>query len=302
MITDIIPKHVLNWVVDSIDRGATVQSIRRLQGGISSIVHSISLKKNHHVKQFVLRQFDNAEWLREEPDLALHEAESLRWAARTGLPTPEIIAFDETGSKCGIPAVLMSQLEGCVDLKPQNLDLWLDGMAQSLVRIHRMEADNFPWAYFTYADIASLDTPDWSSCPELWNKAIHIVKGPQPVVKLCFIHRDYHPTNILWKGNSVSGVVDWVNACRGPAGIDLGHCRLNLAMLYGVQTADAFLSAYQHHAGPAFSYDPYWDTLSLINILGGPPEVYPGWTALGVTELTDGMMIERLDNYLTTLL
>lgn len=47
------------------------------------------------------------------------------------------------------------------------------------------------------------------------------VREPRPQVKPCFIHRDYHPTNILWVDDKVSGVVDWVNACRGPAGIDI---------------------------------------------------------------------------------
>jgi aminoglycoside phosphotransferase (APT) family kinase protein len=298
----VVPNQVLKWVIDSAGSDVSVESIQRMHGGTSSIVYSISLKKNQSVKPFVFRQFDNVEWLSKEPDLAVHEAESLRWATRTGLQTPEIVAFDETGSKCGVPAVLMTQLEGSVTLKPHNLDQWVNGMAESLVKIHSVEADDFPWSYFTYNNITSLETPSWSTCPELWNRAIHIVKEPHPVVKQCFIHRDYHPTNILWKDNVVSGVVDWVNACKGPAGIDLGHCRLNLAMLYGVHTADAFKSAYQHLAGSAFSYEPYWDILSLIEILDGPPKVYPGWIAFGVTGLTDEMMNKRLDQYLKTLL
>jgi hypothetical protein len=51
-----------------------------------------------------------------------------------------------------------------------------------------------------------------------------------------------------------------------------------------------------------FTYDPYWDLLSLIEILIGPPKVYPGWTAFGVTGLTDELMEERLDSYLLSLL
>jgi aminoglycoside phosphotransferase (APT) family kinase protein len=296
-----LPDRVLKWVVGSVDPQANVQSIRRLHGGTSSIVHSVSLRVNQVVRDFVLRQFDKTEWLQKEPDLARHEAESLRWASRTGLPIPEIIAFDETGSDCGVPAVLMTQLEGSVVMRPHNMKVWLNGLAESLVRIHAVNADNYPWAYFTYIDITSLETPGWSSFPELWNIAIGVVKGARPKAKQCFIHRDYHPANVLWTQNSISGVVDWVNACRGPAGIDIGHCRLNLAQLFDIATADAFLSAYQTHAGSAFSYDPYWDLLSLIDVLFGPPKVFPGWTALGVTGLTDELMVERLDAYMVSL-
>ena len=56
---------------------------------MSSIVHSITLMVLGVESKVVLRQFDNADWLKQEPDLALHEAESLRWAAKTGVPTPE---------------------------------------------------------------------------------------------------------------------------------------------------------------------------------------------------------------------
>lgn len=127
------------------------------------------------------------------------------------------------------------------------------------------------------------------------------MKGLRPQSQLSFIHRDYHPTNVLWSNNKVSDVVDWVNACLGPVGIDIGHCRLNLAQLYDVATADAFLHAYSKYAEPQFQYEPYWDLLSLIDILFGPPTVYPCWPAFGVTELTDALVTERLENYMLSL-
>lgn len=297
-----LPERIIKWIIASVSDKASVQSIRQLQGGRSSLVHEVSLEVDEEIQEFVVRQFDNKEWLQEEPDLVLHEARSLNWATSAGLAAPEIIAFDETGSESGLPAVLMTKLEGSVVLEPFNMSHWLDGLADSLVQIHKVSADVFPWRYFTYNDLPSLQTPSWSSLPEQWGKAISIVKGPRPKVKECFIHRDYHPANVLWSKNAVSGVVDWVNACRGPAGIDVGHCRLNLAQLHGVKTAEAFLNAYQKYAGSTFDYDPYWDILSVIDILFGPPTVYKGWTDLGMTGLTDELMRERLDAYMRSLL
>lgn len=295
--------RMLMWVVNSVHPQAAVQSINRLHGGMSSIVHSISLQVNQIETKVVLRQFDNVEWLRQAPDLPLHEAENLSWASKANVPTPQIIAFDHTGHDCGIPAVLMTQLEGTVVLQPHNRSDWLDGMAAALAHIHEVdEADHYPRYYFTYNDISSLQPPPWSKYDVHWHKVIELVKGPRPDDKPCFIHRDFHPTNVLWNNNNVSGVVDWVNACQGPAGIDIGHCRLNLAQLYDVATADAFLFAYQKYAGASFRYEPYWDLLSLIEILFGPPSVYPGWPAFGMTGLTDSLMIDRLDSYMISLL
>lgn len=278
---------------------AKVQSIHRLYGGISSIVHRISLRSNGTVRGFVVRQFNNKEWLQEQPDLVVHEVGSLRFASKVDLPTPELIAFDETGSLCGMPAVLMTELNGSVILRPSDMNAWTNGLAESLVQIHSVAADDYTWSYYTYNDITSLEIPTWSSIPQAWSIAFDFVRGPKPLIKPCFIHRDYHPTNVLWHQDKVSGVV---NACRGPAGIDLGHCRWNLALLFDVATADMFLSAYERYCGSVYSYDPYWDLLSLVDTLFGPPNVYPGWTALGVTGLTDQMMIERVDIYLLSIL
>ncbi|MEK3889149.1 phosphotransferase family protein [Bacillus sp. FSL K6-3431] len=295
-------ESIMKWVLASYSGSEKIIAIEQLHGGMSSHIYSISLQVGDKIKDVVLRQVDDEEWLEEEPDLARHEAESLRWATSAGLMAPSIIAFDETGSNCGHPTVLMEKLEGSVILRPDNVDRWVNGLAESLVQIHKVDADDFHWSYFTYKDLHIVETQEWSKHPDLWNTAFKIANKPRPKVKDCFIHRDFHPANVLWSRNAVSGVVDWVNACRGPAGIDVGHCRTDLALLHGISVADAFLDAYIMHAGDSFQYNPYWDILSVIDILFGTPEVYPGWTALGVTELTDQMMEERLDAYLVSLL
>lgn len=300
-----LPDRVLQWMISSIHSEAEVQSVRRLQGGISSLVTEVKLQIDRAIVTVVLRIFENEEWLREEPDIASHEAASLRVAARIqSLSTPKLIACDEHGKQCGKPALLMTKLEGQVVLTPPDRDAWLEGMAQSLAQIHNLHlpVESFPWKYRHYQNHSAFDVPTWSSYPKQWRRVIDLINGPRPVVKPCFIHRDYHPTNILWKDDEVSGVVDWVNACVGPAGVDVGHCRWNLAMLYGSSVADAFLTAYERYAAVGFEYDPYWDIVSLVDTQFGPPTVYEGWTALGFEGLSDQLMCERTDQYLLSLL
>ncbi|QHW34071.1 aminoglycoside phosphotransferase family protein [Paenibacillus rhizovicinus] len=296
-------QQALQWAAKAVHPDAEALAARRLQGGISSLVYELTLRAGGAERAVVMRLFDNAEWLGNEPDLALHEAAVLQLAAsNNGVPTPGIIAYDETGSESGLPAVLMSRLAGEVDLAPPNIAGWLDGMAQALASIHDVPPGAFPWRHRRYCDASKLDTSPWSRYPERWLAAAAIVLGPEPESPKRFIHRDYHPTNILWSGGKVSGVVDWVNGCIGPAGIDVGHCRVNLAQLHGLEAADDFLNAYCRHAGDAYTYDPYWDIVSLIDYAFWEPEVYGGWTDLGVTGLTDALMVERMDLYMLSLL
>ena len=105
---------------------------------------------------------------------------------------------------------------------------------------------------------------------------------------------------MLWSNGRVSGVVDWVNGCRGPAGIDVAWCRHNLANLHGVSVADDFLAAYIAAAGSDFRYEPYWDLMSVVELLPGPPSMYEGWRAAGMPNISNTEMRERVDLYVAS--
>lgn len=296
---DNVTSPIKKWITQSVWKNAEILNVRPLKGGTSSTVLLIRLIVAGKEKEAVLRIFDNEEWRKEEPDLAMHEAESLRFAANVAIRTPELISVDPEGEECGFPAVVMTKLPGAVILKPNDMTAWIEGMAESLAFIHQYDGD-FPWSYQAYTDVSLLTTPLWTKYSEYWEDSLHYLKKSHPAANISFIHRDFHPANVLWTGDQVSGIVDWVNACRGPKGVDVGHCRFNLAMLHGVECADLFLKKYQMKAVD-FQYDPYWDILSLVDILTGPPNVYEGWKAFGITHLTDQMMVERLDEYLFSL-
>jgi aminoglycoside phosphotransferase (APT) family kinase protein len=296
-----LSSNIQRWVADAVGAGTRLESVHPLTGATSSTLHSITARFNGREIKLVLRRFTNTEWLEEEPGLARHEAESLKLAAQAATPTPELIAYDETGERCGVPAILMTQLPGSVELKPRDFDHWLHQLAEVLLPIHSLQVGTFPWHYQPYNDISTLQTPTWSTVPELWERTIEIVNGPQPETHECFIHRDYHPTNVLWQADQVSGIVDWPNACRGAANIDVAWCRANLAYLYGVTAADQFLQAYDSLAGPTFDHHPYWDLIVAIEGLPGPPDVYPPWVEYGVRHLTADLMRERQDEYLVSI-
>jgi len=274
--------------------------VSAIPGATSSLLHAVEIESDAGVHTLVLRRFSDREWVKREPDVAMREARSLQHAVRAGLAAPSLIAVDATGEHCGVPATLASRLRGRVVLSPDDMSGWLDGLAGAAAKIHRVDAAGFPWTYTRYNENESLRVPLWSTQPEAWKRAIEIVEGPQPAYRECFVHRDFHPSNVLWQGEVVSGVVDWVNGCRGPAGIDVAWCRHNLANLHSVKVADDFLSRYIAHAGSEFKYDPYWDLMSVVELLPGPPGTYRGWSAGGVGNITNAMVRERADAYVAS--
>ena len=299
---DELDAQARRWVEKALGVGAKFVSAERLAGATSSVLDAVEVEQHGRRVSVVLRRFFDAEWLKLEPDLARHEASSLELASRAKIGTPQLIAFDERGEECGAPATLMSRLEGRVELLPENAESWLRQMAEALVAIHEVDPRGHAWTYYPYADIDTLQPPAWSAHPDLWEKALDMAAGRRPPARECFIHRDFHPVNVLWHEGRLSGVIDWVNACRGAAGFDVTWCKQNLALLRGVEWADGFLSAYQRLAGNQSEYHPFWDLMGLVEMLPGPPEVYPGWPAFGVRELTPRILHERAEQYLLSVM
>jgi aminoglycoside phosphotransferase (APT) family kinase protein len=298
-----LPGHITHWIEESLGTHASVEAVHQLAGSTSSDLYKVSINEGTGSTDLVLRLFTNREWLRDEPDLAPHEAAALQQAKLTGLPVPEFVALDADGKTCGFPAVLMTFLPGRVNLTPLNLESWLMQQASALLPIHAVSAGSFAWKYFPYNNLNELQAPAWSKSPKNWQKAIEIVNQPSPPDTLeCFIHRDYHPMNTLWQNENLSGIVDWVNACRGPASIDAAWNRLNLAHSHGVNVAEKFLTLYESLSGTAGTYHPYWDLMAIIEDLPGPPSVYEPWKIFGLFTLSDALIFERIEQYLEVVL
>ena len=293
-----LSQNTRRWIEEA--AGGRVTSVTVIRGATSSVLHAVEIEREGQPRKLVLRRFTNEGWVKEEPDVAFREATSVQKARMAGLPAPELIASDRDGSHCGVPATLVTLVPGKVVLQPVDRTEWLNGLANAAAQIHRVEASGFPWKYRRYNDRDLLTVPPWSTQADVWKRAIEVVQGPAPSYSECFVHRDYHPSNVLWENGSVSGVVDWVNGCRGPAGIDVAWCRHNLANLHSVAVADDFLAAYIAAAGSGFRYDPYWDVMSVVEMLPGPPSMYEGWRAGGVANISSAIIRERVDAYVAS--
>lgn len=287
------------WLAQAIGSAPEHLDIRRMQGSTSSSVFLVQDKEA--TKWFVLRVLDNEEWLAHEPDLIEHEAAALLEVQKFGFRAPGLITYTSQDVGFGFPALVMSFVEGQIDLHPANFQTWLENLAQELAVIHQHKSPSFGWNYRSWVNHASLAVPDWTALPQLWEQAIERVLAPAPSFHPVFIHRDYHPMNVLWRDGIVSGVVDWINACQGPAGVDVAHCRSNLVLMYGIAAADQFLSSYCHMAD-GFTYDPYWDLESILDMGLPEPFFYTPWQEFGLEIPSATSLQQRVDAYLEQVL
>lgn len=291
-------EKTIQWIEKSID--GDVLEREPLTGGMSSELTLLTVKfSDGVVKKMVLREYTDEEWLEMEPDIAFKEAENLTQAEKLTVSTPYLIASDPTSEQTTWPSLLMSKVEGEVILNSSYTKGLIDELAKALYLIHQATHIICSSSYFRYFDPTIPVQAKWSASPENWQTMMsYLSETPAPETVSTFIHRDFHPTNVLFTNNKVSAVVDWPNACMGPRQVDIGHCRWNLAMLYGQDAADDFLKAYRKK-DPDLAYPPYWDLEMLSNVFAeDKPEVYGGWLAYERTDLTEALMIERMDSFL----
>jgi aminoglycoside phosphotransferase (APT) family kinase protein len=210
-----------------------------LPGATTSTAYPVTLDPR---RELVLRAYDRPHIVTEWPGICGHEAETLRVLADSAVPAPALVAVDSDGSAAGIPALLMERLPGAVEPNPEG---WLTTAAEALTAVHRVTPSPNIRPYRPYNRQPDLPSPPWLADPGLWDDALGSVPDTADLGATVFIHRDYHPGNLLWNGATLGGIVDWANASMGPPQIDIAHFRLNLWLDWSAQAADEFLAACQ---------------------------------------------------------
>jgi len=286
-----------DWLARSLHLPPNQLNLTQMKGSSSSSIYLVQSTDASRPERFVLRVLDHREWLADEPDLAEHEAAVLEKVQSCGLRGPRMVAYSSDEVGFGAPVVLMSFVEGQIELRPSSPTEWLKELARELAAIHRCPVNNFKWQFKSWVIPSMLVVPAWTTIPKTWERAIELFQKGRPEFRPVFLHRDYHPLNVLWNDGAISGVVDWINACQGPASVDLAHCRTNLTTMYGIEAADKFLEYYCDLTG-GFEHNVYWDIDSLLNMCLPQPMFYPPWLDFGLEFMSQAAVNQRMDEYL----
>lgn len=291
------PAKTLDWVAASVGRGAEVVSVRRLTEGHSHASHVVTVREaSGSAHDLVLRRWARPNWKAEDPDFTPErEAAVLQLLGPVSVSTPTLINLDAHGSVCDVPTLLTDRLPGGPPGQPDDLDAFVQQLAEPLPRIHAAaRAPQLIPAYRRYNDNPdSVEPPAWTRKPDLWRRAAALVTGnPPPAARECLIHRDYHPGNTLWSGGRLTGVIDWSDRSWGSPAVDTAHMRWNLAVAYGLDAAERFLECYRDLSSDTVLDQHYWDLVTLLDVLWelNPDDLPPKWD------------LARLEQYLVTVL
>nr|WP_238355494.1 aminoglycoside phosphotransferase family protein [Kribbella sandramycini] len=231
------------------------------------------------------------------------EAGTMRLLTSTGVPAPELVAFDATGKYCEYPSLLMTHLPGRTVLGDEGLAERVPLLARQLVEINALRPAEPIRDFVTESTADSAVVPPGAD-PSVWAAAIEVLRKP-PAYEGRFLHRDFQPGNVLFDDGRLTGVVDWAGTCWGPTDLDVAHCSTNLALLHGPEWGLRFADAYQEAGGvlaATAAEQLYWrlrDACALSEELEAIPQP---WREAGRSDLTTAVVQRRMHAYVTLLL
>ena len=242
-----VPAAVRHWVLR--ECGSPVVRVSRMAGASSTAVHLVWLRDD---RCLVVRRYAWPFVLEDEPLITRREVAALDWCMAAGLPAPRIVAVDLDGSAVGdgVPVLLMTRVPGRSVLGAPEAP-----MADMAARLHAVDAAGLGFSFQTWVDPSLFVVPPGCDVA-LWTAGFSAWLAGAPDFEPVFIHRDHHPGNLIWHRGAISGVVDWANACAGPAGKDLSTCWWNLIDHVGLDRAEGYVRRYEELTGQATQW--FW--------------------------------------------
>jgi aminoglycoside phosphotransferase (APT) family kinase protein len=290
----------LEWVEQL--TGGPVTRAERLRGGWTSEMRRVEVDLPHGPRIFVLRTFVDEFFVKHAHGLLTREAQVLGQLAGTDIPAAELVGVDAEARYCDQPSLLMTLLPGAVHVEEGGAAERAVLLAEQLAAIHRVQVDERPREYQPWTAPDRVRLPSATSRPEVWTAAVDELRREAPEYEGAFLHRDFHPGNVLFDGDQVSGVVDWVETSWGPADLDVAHCSTTLALLHGPEAGSAFSTLYAAAGGRELADHRYWRLLDALAFAPDAEKVAVPWRELGRTDLTPDILQERLERYLKLIL
>ncbi|NGN64764.1 aminoglycoside phosphotransferase family protein [Streptomyces sp. A7024] len=297
----------LEWVRRHLEVGERIVGFQVLRGGVTAEMRRLTIgARDGSTRDLVLRTYVDPFFVERAEDLLDREAGALTLLpGAAGVPAPALVAVDPTAAHCEYPSLLMSHVPGRTVLGDEGLEARVPLLARQLVAIHAVRPAERPREYVALTTADTVVVPKRADAVA-WAAAIDVIRKPAPAYEGRFLHRDFHPGNVLFDAAPrVTGVVDWAGASWGPADLDVAHCSTNLALLHGPVWGLRFVAAYEEAGGvlaAVASERLYWQVRDALAFSEEVHLVAQPWREAGRAELTARAVEERLDDYVTALM
>ena len=238
-------KTKLQKVLNSFVPGLELIHFEPLTGGVSSEVFLIEAKQNKTQIKLVLRYEAGPP---SKNDIK-NEFNLLQALANTNIPSAEPLFIDTSCKILDKPFMLLSFLEGDINIpNTDNLDL-ITKMADQLRSIHSINPALLPDLPIQIDPMEGLlkYLPKGDEWMEIRNY-LSSLKNTAFEGQRVFLHGDFWPGNILWAKDQIVAVIDWDYAAIGDPVSDLAVSSLEMRYEYGKEGMNQLCEAYLKHS------------------------------------------------------
>jgi aminoglycoside phosphotransferase (APT) family kinase protein len=235
------------------------------------------------------------------------QAAALRTAAGHGVAAPRLVAAELDAESTGHLAMLQTVLPGSSRIPQHASPSRLRAIGRAAAQIHAIPLEPTPALpardrSIGDVDFAALTVPGPSAALFAAAREYLARARPPAAAASVFVHGDLWQGNMLFDGDRQTGTVDWDYAGAGPAGIDIGSLRCDIAVMYGLPAADEVLAGWQEQHGTPAADTSWWD---LIAVTCSPPDLrlwLPNFHDQGRPDLDLATVTSRRDAFLAAAL
>ena len=208
-------------------------------------------------KGLVLLTHSEADRLR-NADIARDEYCLLEALRGAGLPVAEPLVLDRDHAP---PFFLSSRLPGSARFAADDRPALCRALAAALAEVHAVDLRQrdlsfLPWQAERVAEFLDAGGAADERIRYAMRRAADGIKPGAPAL----LHGDFWPGNLLWLGETLSGIIDWEDAMLGDPLGDLGKSRLEMLWSLG-EAAMGDYTAHYLALNPQLdaSMLPFWD-------------------------------------------
>ena len=236
-------KEKLQRVIDSFMPGAELLKYEPLMGGVSSEVFLLEIKKDAQLKKIVLKEESGPP----AKNTSRSEFELLQALQRTNIPCAEPLFLDTTRAILDKPFVLLSFIEGSIDIAKMGNDTFILKMVNQLKAIHEVDIEILPNLSLRLDPLEGLieylaGDSQWKELQE-YLSSLHDTAYTK---KHVFLHGDYWSGNIILENEKIKGVIDWEYAAIGDPLCDVAASCLEVRYEFGKELMTTFKDTYSN--------------------------------------------------------
>lgn len=293
----------LSRIVQEVAGDVRLGRIERLRGGVDALTHAVQLRRGDGPAEWLVVRRWKAQTLTWNPTAPERVWTTLHLLERHGVPAPRPIYLDAAGALVGEPTLVMTRAPGRATLSPADRGTYVRELGAALAAVHRLSIDDdVVLPRDAIPDLEALTEPGGKLAGADGAAILERLLRWRPQhERLGLVHGDYWAGNTLWQDGRLTSIVDWDQAALGDPHADVGYCRVDLALMFGLEAADEFLAAYARASGsePPTGGLGFWDLLAAVRALPDGSPWMPGYLDLGRTDLDVSTLQARLTQFIT---